>query len=254
MSNRSVVEQGFQIVAHRGYRARICENTLPAFIAALNAGATMLELDVRLSSDGEAVLLHDATMQRLAGDSRSVSKLAWSDLNDMAIHDKKADTYPDGRIARLEELFTTIGNRCNYCVELKFSPKEPLTYHEALCEITCSLIEHHKLTDRCLFVCTEVALLKWLHGRLPDVPVGWVFEQEQQIGSLADLKAMKALLCPRMGLLDEQNVADFKRAGFSLMPWTANRPAEMRRLLNWGVVGITTDEVETLVEVYHGTL
>ncbi len=52
------------IVAHRGARSLAPENTLAAAEAALGAGATMWEFDVRLTADGELVLMHDATLRR----------------------------------------------------------------------------------------------------------------------------------------------------------------------------------------------
>lgn len=255
MLNRSVLDRGFQIVAHRGYKALFCENTMPAFEKALEAGATMLELDVRLTADQEAVLLHDATLQRLAGDRRHVASLPWNLLEEMPLLDKRARKQPEGRIARLEELFDRVGTDANYCVEIKHAPGQNSAYHQNLCETVCSLIKKYGLISRCMFVCTEVALLQMLHQTLPQIPVGWVFELKEHLTSVPKpLKQMGAVLCPKMELLEDECVARFKRAGYALMPWTVNQETQMRRLLDWGVIGITTDEVERLVEVCHGNL
>jgi glycerophosphoryl diester phosphodiesterase len=51
-------------VAHRGASAAAPENTLAAIDAAIAMGAWAFEMDVRLSSDGVAVLMHDGTMER----------------------------------------------------------------------------------------------------------------------------------------------------------------------------------------------
>ena len=50
--------------AHRGARADLPENTLPAFARALERGARGLETDAHLSADGEAVLVHDAAFRK----------------------------------------------------------------------------------------------------------------------------------------------------------------------------------------------
>lgn len=55
------------LIAHRGYAAHSPENTLPALQAAVHAGARWLEFDVQLSADRVPVLLHDATLERTAG-------------------------------------------------------------------------------------------------------------------------------------------------------------------------------------------
>src|SRR5204862_7422311 len=52
------------VIAHRGASGVAPENTLPAFELALRQGADALELDVRLTRDGAAVVIHDATLER----------------------------------------------------------------------------------------------------------------------------------------------------------------------------------------------
>ncbi len=245
-------QQKFQITAHRGYKALVCENTLPAFTKAVQAGATMLELDVRLSVDQQAVLLHDTTMQRLAGDKRSVSHLTWKELKAMPLHDKRARTHPKGHTARLQDLFLELGTHCNYCVEIKYAPRETLAYHKMLCQTVCDLIRQHQLTSRCMFVCTELSILHELKNLSPQIPVGWVFEFEHQFSLLPQLKPLQAILCPRARLLTEKRVRANLDKGFSFMPWTVNRESDMQRLIDLGVMGITTDEVEKLVSVCHG--
>lgn len=54
-------------MAHRGYRARFPENSLPALSAALEAGAWGVEVDIQLSADGCPVLLHDVSLRRTTG-------------------------------------------------------------------------------------------------------------------------------------------------------------------------------------------
>ena len=50
---------GFDLEAHRGGRALLPENTLPAFANALSMGVATLELDVGVTADGEVVVSHD---------------------------------------------------------------------------------------------------------------------------------------------------------------------------------------------------
>ena len=52
------------IIAHRGDSAHRPENTLAAFAAGLEAGASIVELDVQLTSDGELVVIHDPLLDR----------------------------------------------------------------------------------------------------------------------------------------------------------------------------------------------
>jgi glycerophosphoryl diester phosphodiesterase len=69
------------LLAHRGDHRRAPENTLAAFAAALaNPGLDGIELDVRASADGEAVVLHDATLTRVYGRRIRASRLTVADL------------------------------------------------------------------------------------------------------------------------------------------------------------------------------
>lgn len=63
--------------AHRGDSTRERENTIAAVRSAIAAGARFVEIDVRLSSDGEVVVLHDATLDRLWGLDAEVSGVDW---------------------------------------------------------------------------------------------------------------------------------------------------------------------------------
>lgn len=74
------------LVAHRGYPARLPENTLPSIEAALQAGAHYLEVDVQLSRDREVVLFHDRDMRRLCGRDGAVHDYSWQELQTFHIH------------------------------------------------------------------------------------------------------------------------------------------------------------------------
>ena len=47
------------LAAHRGDRVKCPENTMPAFESSVNFGVDMIETDVRMSLDGELVIIHD---------------------------------------------------------------------------------------------------------------------------------------------------------------------------------------------------
>ncbi|WP_083403697.1 inositol monophosphatase family protein [Curtobacterium sp. MCBA15_001] len=69
-----------RLVAHRGAPRVRRENTLPAVAVAEALGADAIEVDVRRTADGVAVLVHDETLGRMWGDARRVSDVAWCDI------------------------------------------------------------------------------------------------------------------------------------------------------------------------------
>ncbi|MFA5186293.1 MAG: glycerophosphodiester phosphodiesterase family protein [Patescibacteria group bacterium] len=69
------------ILGHRGCQSRTrTEDTLEAFKSAVEQGADGIELDLRLSKDGEMVVVHDSDLRRIAGNSHKVSELTGSEL------------------------------------------------------------------------------------------------------------------------------------------------------------------------------
>lgn len=69
-----------RLVAHRGAPRVRRENTLPAVAVAEALGAETIDIDVRRTADGVAVLLHDETLGRMWGDARCVSTVDWCDV------------------------------------------------------------------------------------------------------------------------------------------------------------------------------
>ncbi len=73
-------DEGLLVLGHRGYSSAYPENTLLSFEEALRSGADGSELDVRLTKDGKAVVLHDETLSRVAGVERRVDELTFEEL------------------------------------------------------------------------------------------------------------------------------------------------------------------------------
>lgn len=82
------------LAAHRGDRAGYPENTMPAFLSAVEFGADMIETDVRETKDGVLVLIHDRSTLRTTGVDKNVDEMTLAEL-------KRLDagaTFEDGRI------------------------------------------------------------------------------------------------------------------------------------------------------------
>jgi fructose-1,6-bisphosphatase/inositol monophosphatase family enzyme/glycerophosphoryl diester phosphodiesterase len=69
-----------RIVASRGAPRVRRENTLPGVVVAEALGADVVAVDVRVTADGVAVLLHDETLGRMWGDGRRVAEVSWCDV------------------------------------------------------------------------------------------------------------------------------------------------------------------------------
>src|SRR5688500_8475668 len=104
-----------EVIAHRGIRDRYPENSLPAFEAALDAGADAIELDVHATRDGTIVVHHDpllpaAVDSPIAG--RAIASIALADLDNFEIA-------PGVGLPTLEEVLQAIGARAAVYIEIK---------------------------------------------------------------------------------------------------------------------------------------
>ncbi len=102
-------------IAHRGYHDRdrgVIENSTSAIGAAVAAGYG-IEIDVQVASDGEAMVFHDETLDRLTGQTGAVNTLSADELCRIALHGS-TDTIP-----RLSEILTLIDGRVPLLIEIK---------------------------------------------------------------------------------------------------------------------------------------
>ena len=70
------------IMGHRGFQARYPENTMVSFLAAVDAGAQFVELDVTLTRDNQVVVMHDDTVDRTTDGRAGCLILTLTHLND----------------------------------------------------------------------------------------------------------------------------------------------------------------------------
>ncbi|WP_046863322.1 glycerophosphodiester phosphodiesterase family protein [Microvirga massiliensis] len=119
-------------IAHRGLHDRalgIVENTLSAARAAKAAGFA-IECDVQRSMDGEAVVFHDFTLDRLTGERGAVSERTSASLSATRITDSRED-----RIPTLRELLQEIGGAVPLIVEIKSEFAADMRLTDAVCRI-----------------------------------------------------------------------------------------------------------------------
>ena len=77
--------QHITVCAHRGASGTHPENTLSAFAEAVRLGCDMIEFDVRMTKDGECVILHDATVDRTTRGTGNIWDLTLEDVKALGI-------------------------------------------------------------------------------------------------------------------------------------------------------------------------
>ena len=126
--------------AHRGLHSRdltVPENSLKAFELAAGAGYG-IELDVRLSADGQVVVFHDDSLERICGVKKRVDELSWAELQELHLLDTQE------KIPLFSEALAVIRGRGPLIVEVKNGKS-----NKELCEKTYELLKAYK-GDYCI--------------------------------------------------------------------------------------------------------
>ena len=86
------------VAAHRGWCSVYPENTMEAFKAAVKIGVDQLETDIRITSDGELVLIHDHKVDRTTNGTGEVSKMTLEELKDLDAGSYMDEKFKDCKI------------------------------------------------------------------------------------------------------------------------------------------------------------
>ena len=107
------------VFGHRGARAYAPMNTIPSFELALKQGADGVKLDVRLTRDGEMVILHNETVDETSDGTGHVEDLMLAEIKALDAGAWFNPAFKGTRIPTLDEVFEAIGKRRRINVEIK---------------------------------------------------------------------------------------------------------------------------------------
>lgn len=229
------------LIAHRGASAEVPENTLAAFRRALALGADGIELDVRVTRDGETVVFHDTTLTRLAGRRGRLAQLLFRELREVRIQGEPIPT--------LAEVLTLACRRAVVQIEIKRGvPVAPVVraLHRTRADTGVVLAS---------FDAAIVADSRRLAPRIPRMLItrgGGHGRAETLVPVLAALGAMGVSVDHR-AIRSPAFVTALHRCGLCVWCWTVNDTRAMLRLASWGVDAILSDNPALLKSTLAGS-
>jgi glycerophosphoryl diester phosphodiesterase len=115
-----------KVIAHRGEHLHHPENTMPAFQAAIDAGADYFELDVRTTSDGKFVIMHDNTLDRTTNGTGEVHKHTFDEIRALDAGTKFSPSFAGTKVPTLDEAFDLAHGKINVYVDTKYADPQQL--------------------------------------------------------------------------------------------------------------------------------
>ena len=214
---------------------------MAAFELALAQGTDAIELDARLTSDGQLVVFHDRTVERTTDGTGRVSQMSLAELRELDAGSAFSEKYRGGKIPLLEEVFDAVGTKL--FINLEFKNYGRLA--DPLVERVCELVVKCGLQDRMLFSSFKPRNLKKARELLPNAPRG-LLAYPHLPGAWARSFGFSfgeyAALHPAVGDVDSHAVQRVHRLKRRIHVWTVNRPEDMMQLKSWGADGIITDD------------
>ena len=224
------------VIAHRGASAAARENTLEAFRMARELGADWVELDVRRTLDGVAIVHHDAHLD----DGRRIGRMQAGDL----------PAYVPSLAEALEAC-----EGMGVHLEIKNLPDDPDYDRDHLvADAVAGLIAAYLGPERAVVSSFNVDAVDAVRAVDPTVLTALVCGIVQPAAAVARALAHRMVAVhPFDAMCDARFVRRAHDAGLAVNVWTINSPDRMAELLDMGVDGLITDVPDVARSLIDGT-
>ncbi len=230
------------VIAHRGASSCTPENTMIAFRTAINLGADGIEVDVKFSRDGVPVIHHDMTVDRTTNGTGKVKDLTLSELKLLDAGSSFSPEFSGEQVPTLGELleFARDGILLNLELTNYSTPLDQLPH------TVIEMIEKAGLVESILISSFNPMNLIKVKRAKPNMRIAllvggiipsWAQGPIRKIVPYHDLN-------PHHTLIDETMVRTIHQTGGRVYAWTVNQYDRILTLLEMGVDGIITDDVE----------
>lgn len=269
------------VIGHRGAAAYAPENTMVSFMKAEDLGADWFELDVRLSKDGEVVVMHDATVDRTTNGHGNVRDLTLYDLKQLDAGAWKGPEFAGERIPTLQQCLDYAKFKIGVYVEIKSCDDDTeltaqvLQHAEGLKEAdkdfyrdliamaekdeTQNLVIARKVIDlvRRKVMRRHVTIQSFsplvcgfIRAEAPELRVELLAHVDEDSKLTWEQWERWAFLMrvhgfnPNYDALTEGRLESLQDAGLTVSPYTVDDIEDMKRLVAWGVDGIISNKPE----------
>ena len=195
----SAIAGDLNVIGHRGAAGLLPENTLAGFKKAIELGVDTIELDIRLTSDNEAVVYHDSRLnpaitrdnngkwikERHLIKELTLSEVQSYDVGKLNRWKGYAKKYPDQKAAEGEriptlrdviQLVKRTGDKTHLFIEPKFSPLKPeeTKSPEEISNVVAKIIKDENIAQRVTVISFDWKILMYFQKIMPEVPTGYV--------------------------------------------------------------------------------
>ncbi len=241
---------GPKIASHRGGADLWPENSMTALRETAALAVDQVEFDVHPTSDGELVVHHDPTVDRMTNGCGAISDQTFEDLAKLTINGTVSDRIP--LLTEVIELFRT--TRIDLRLEIK-ADAERFRYPDLEPQIADVLVRHdmHRRTTVTSFT---IDTLLCFHESLPDVPLIWLVDRSvvRQIGDLHAVLAIAARrgvgeIALHQSDFGQVQIRSAQAIGLAVGAYAVNDEASIRRMFTLACTVFTTNRPDLALKV-----
>ncbi len=221
-----------KITAHRGSSFAAPENTLAAIGKAIEQRADYAEVDVRLTADGYAVLLHDRDLFRVAGVKMNLDDLTYEQVRTLDAGSWFAPEFRQERIPLLSDVLDFCKGRIRLNIDLKVDgdPHRPA-------ERIVQILQKHDAIQECVVSSASIQAIEHIRMLDPSIRTGYIISQS--LGKVAALDVDFLSVSSRQATPGLISAA--QAAGKEVHIWIVNKPRQMTRFIDLGADNLITD-------------
>ena len=239
LAHKNIVDS-VKVTAHRGSSARAPENTLSAVRQAITDGADFAEIDVQTTADGELVVIHDADLMRMAGDSRRLRDLTLSQAKELDVGRKFKTEFAGEKIPTLAEVIDLSRGRIQLNIELKYNWPDP-----SLAGKVIELLRREAFLADCIITSLDTAALAEAQRLAPELKVGQIVTAS--VGNVTGLPGQ--ILSMNQRAATRQFIQQARAAGKEVHVWTLNDKGDMLLMIERGAHNLITDYPDVAVRL-----
>ncbi len=226
--DQSLASNKMKIIAHRGYCAVAPENTMPAFIAAIDAKADYIELDVQESKDGVVMVTHDSSLGRIFDQDVNVWEWTKDELQTLHVNSSNDfnGQYANATVPTLEDVLKLCRGRIKVLIEPK-----PNGHDQRLAEATMEVVKKTGMSKDVQIHCLDYSILESVKAIDPTMQCGFIISMSY--GQYWKLPAADFFTLEQT-YLSKDEVAKVHLAGKDVYIWTVNTESDMQRSIGLG--------------------
>lgn len=222
---------------------------MAAFIGAVEAGADLIELDVRLTKGGIPVIFHNAWLDTRIGAAGFIANSALEALKELDAGTWFHPEFADERIPTLEEVLAFARGTIDLNIELKTGDERRDDRLEKAC---LALVEKYKMEEQVLFSSFDTEAIIRIKNYNPATRTALLYTHSflewKKPSRLVHESNADAFHCTYMQLTYSR-LSDLKKHNIPVTVYTINSKEKMKKLIEMGVNGIITDKPALLHEV-----